>query len=422
MVRKVFDNRDTRDLEYSSDWFVDGFWNTPTDSGTLSSTNSPSASVSFTFPGKHEVYWIAHTIFVSSHPPVTEPARAFFYYGMKRSNGGLYHICIDGCGTGSLDSVDIDALDRSDNGQNPPTLLYSFTFDDFGIHQILLTNQNDTRTVPSGNSQITLDRLELEVQDPGSSTPSTFSTSTSTSTSDSPAASPSSSSVSTSSASVNTSPTVTSQASTSSSSSSSSPVSPPPFSFLASSSSLRSLSSSPLPTTSSLPFPSSDKSVPAGPVAGGVTGGLALLLLCAFLVLCMRRRRSRANQKYMFAVNDQLFLPPPEASAIGNPSSVTGLSSSQPVTNRENNPSSATGLSSSEPITNREKQGLDFSPETASSSDQFITNTPPAPSRTQSHQPRRESDILTNYFTGPVSGDTEVLPPGYDQIFGNNHP
>ncbi|THV06453.1 hypothetical protein K435DRAFT_479269 [Dendrothele bispora CBS 962.96] len=399
MVRRVFDNRDTGDLEYLSDWTVDGSWNTPTDSGTLSSTNSPSASVSFTFPGKYEVYWIAHTIFVSSHPPVTEPARAFFYYGMKRSNGGLYHICIDGCGTGSLDSVDIDALDRSDNGQNPPTLLYSFTFDDFGIHQILLTNQNDTRTVPSGNSQITLDRLELEVQDPGSSTPSTFSTSTSTP--ESPAASPSSSSVSISSktsVSVSTSPTVTSQASTSSSSSS--PVSPPSFSFLLSSSSLHSLSSSPLPTTSSLPFPSSDKSVPAGPIAGGVIGGLALLLLCAFLVLCMRCRRSRVNRRY--TVNSRSFSPPSEASAIGNPSSETGLSSSQPITNRE-------------------KQGPDFSPETASS-DQFITDTPPAPSRTQSHQLRRESDILTSYFTGSGSGDTDVLPPDYYQIFGNNHP
>ncbi|THU88081.1 hypothetical protein K435DRAFT_969648 [Dendrothele bispora CBS 962.96] len=390
MVRRVFDSRDTGDLKYSSDWFLAGFWNTRTDSGTLSSTNSPSASVSFTFPGKYKVYWAALAILCPHIHPSTEPARAFFYYGMKRSNGGLYHICIDGCGTGSLDSVDIDALDLFDNGQNPPTLLYSFTFDDFGTHQILLTNRNDTRTVPSGNSQITLDRFELEVQDPGSSTTSTFSTSSSTS--ESPAASPSSSSVSTSSktsASVSTSPTVTSQVST---------------------------SSSPLPTASSLPPPSSDKSVPA-PIAGGVIGGLALLLLCLFLVLCMQHRRSRANRRY---VNR----PPSEASVIGYhipySRSVTSLSSSQSITSSKSNPSLATSLSSSQPITNREKQGPDFAPETASS-DQFITDTPPAPSRTQSHQLRRESDIMTSYFTGSVSGDTDVLPPDYDRIFGSDY-
>ncbi|KAI3622016.1 hypothetical protein WG66_016027 [Moniliophthora roreri] len=57
---------------------------------------------------------------------------------------------------------DVDALDPDDDGYNAPILLYSRTFDQPGQHFVVLKNQNDTR---KGQSQITIDRFELEVVD-----------------------------------------------------------------------------------------------------------------------------------------------------------------------------------------------------------------------------------------------------------------
>ncbi|KAF5345167.1 hypothetical protein D9758_009663 [Tetrapyrgos nigripes] len=144
--------------------------------GTLSSSTNFTANVTFTFP---------------------EPANAFYYYGMKRSGGGLYLICID-CDPNAPKFTPIDALDPNDDGKQLPTLLFSKNFGDFGVHEILLTNTNDTRRNPAGTSQITIDRFEIQIQDDtisSSSSPTSSSSSTSTTPSASP--SPSSSSQST---------------------------------------------------------------------------------------------------------------------------------------------------------------------------------------------------------------------------------
>ncbi|KAJ8084826.1 hypothetical protein PM082_003603 [Marasmius tenuissimus] len=143
----TFDDRNRSALNYGSFWFLDqGTWNATNtkETGTLSSSNDPNANVTFDFP---------------------VPAIAFRYYGMRRSRGGLYGICID------CDSLDeprfqnVDALNATDDGLNPPVVLFSKAFDTPAKHVIILRNQNDTRIVPGGNSQITIDRFELDVID-----------------------------------------------------------------------------------------------------------------------------------------------------------------------------------------------------------------------------------------------------------------
>ncbi|ESK96152.1 hypothetical protein Moror_7293 [Moniliophthora roreri MCA 2997] len=140
----TFDDRDTAHLQYNKYWFTTGTWNASNvgQSGTLSSANNFKANVTFDFP---------------------EPAKGFYYYGLRRSGGGLYGICVD-CDPDDPDSPfeDVDALDPDDDGHNAPILLYSRTFDQPGQHFVVLKNQNDTR---KGQSQITIDRFELEVVD-----------------------------------------------------------------------------------------------------------------------------------------------------------------------------------------------------------------------------------------------------------------
>ncbi|KAL0061503.1 hypothetical protein AAF712_011646 [Marasmius tenuissimus] len=120
---------------------------------------------------------------VRAHLP--EPAIAFRYYGLRPSQGGLYRICID-CGAGGDRQFEIiDALNASSDGTNPPVILFSKTFDTPEKHDITLENLNDTRIVPEGFSEITLDRFELDVIDDDDPF-KTSSTSTSPSTSSPP--------------------------------------------------------------------------------------------------------------------------------------------------------------------------------------------------------------------------------------------
>ncbi|KAK1226067.1 hypothetical protein PQX77_010982 [Marasmius sp. AFHP31] len=93
-----------------------------------------------------------------------EPAIAFHYFGMRRSGGGLYEICID-CDPGEPSFQTIDALNATDDGKNPPVALFSQHFDIPAHHVVILRNQNDSRFVPGGKSQITIDRFVLEVVD-----------------------------------------------------------------------------------------------------------------------------------------------------------------------------------------------------------------------------------------------------------------
>lgn len=47
------------------------------------------------------------------------PIFAFYYFGIKRSGGGMYQICID-CNPNDRTWQDIDGLNRTDDGKNPP--------------------------------------------------------------------------------------------------------------------------------------------------------------------------------------------------------------------------------------------------------------------------------------------------------------
>ncbi|KAK1226066.1 hypothetical protein PQX77_010981 [Marasmius sp. AFHP31] len=141
----TYDDRDMVTLKYQGTWFHDGTWNASSvgQTGTLTSSNDPKATVTFNFP---------------------VPAIAFHYFGMLRSNGGLYGICID-CDPNGLNFQTIDAFNTTDDGKNPPVLLFSERFDTPAQHVVILKNKRDQRGVPKGNSQITIDRFVLEVVD-----------------------------------------------------------------------------------------------------------------------------------------------------------------------------------------------------------------------------------------------------------------
>ncbi|KDR69182.1 hypothetical protein GALMADRAFT_145587 [Galerina marginata CBS 339.88] len=148
-LNQTFDDRDTDHLRYQGGWFLTGSWNASNvgESGTLSSTSDLNANVTFTFP---------------------TPAMAFYYYGIPRCCGGFYGICID-CDPNNPNFLPIDAVNTTDDGKNPPVVLFSMTFKTPGIHEIIIRNQNDTRF---GKSQITIDRIDLEVVNENA-TPST---------------------------------------------------------------------------------------------------------------------------------------------------------------------------------------------------------------------------------------------------------
>lgn len=100
---------------------------------------------------------------------------------MKRHLGGLYGICVD-CDPSQPHFLTIDAFDSHDNGTNPPvssfcvlmytrgelissiqSLLFSQTFSPPSVHVITIHNEADPRGTPVGNSQLTLDRFELDI-------------------------------------------------------------------------------------------------------------------------------------------------------------------------------------------------------------------------------------------------------------------
>ncbi|KJA22517.1 hypothetical protein HYPSUDRAFT_651490 [Hypholoma sublateritium FD-334 SS-4] len=111
---------------------------------------------------------------------------------MLRSRGGQYGICID-CDPTSSSAVfsSVNGFDASDQGNSAPVALYSTTFSSPGVHVITMRNEADSRGTPAGNSQLTLDRIVLQVAIPAITTtsqkvslnPSPTTTSTTTSTS-----------------------------------------------------------------------------------------------------------------------------------------------------------------------------------------------------------------------------------------------
>ncbi|KAK0439037.1 uncharacterized protein EV420DRAFT_1769586 [Desarmillaria tabescens] len=106
---------------------------------TLTWTDDLTANVTFTFP---------------------VPANAFYYYGTVHCCGALYAIYTDyDPENPKFDTI--DAVDRTDDGKIPPVILYHKSFDQLGIHEIIITNQND----PRGPSQLTVDKIVLQAED-----------------------------------------------------------------------------------------------------------------------------------------------------------------------------------------------------------------------------------------------------------------
>ncbi|KAF9559487.1 hypothetical protein CPC08DRAFT_763248, partial [Agrocybe pediades] len=177
-----YDDRDPL-LKYQGSWFLNfqGIYNASSVHlmGTLSVTNDSSPNVTFTFP---------------------EAVVAFYYYGIERSLGANYSICVD-CDPNNRIFVNIDGVNRTDDGRNPPVVLFSTTFPTPGVHEIILRNEQDSRF--NGNSQMTIDKFDLEIVDPDAVPPtqspssqstvlpssSTSTTATTPSTSSSPAVS-----------------------------------------------------------------------------------------------------------------------------------------------------------------------------------------------------------------------------------------
>ncbi|KAJ7430722.1 hypothetical protein B0H11DRAFT_2263057 [Mycena galericulata] len=161
----TYDDRDSI-FDYSPGWFRTGTYNATSvgQTGTLASSKITSGvNVTFVFP---------------------TPATAFFYFGMKRCCGASYLICID-CDPNHPQYITINAVDPTDNGQNPPVVLFSKSFDVAGVHEVILMNEPDLAF--GGNSEITLNRFELTVPDPTATTttattPNLFSTSPPSST------------------------------------------------------------------------------------------------------------------------------------------------------------------------------------------------------------------------------------------------
>ncbi|KAK0445727.1 hypothetical protein EV421DRAFT_1794469 [Armillaria borealis] len=145
LLNMTYDDRLTDVLQYVGSWTNNGSYNASNvgESGTLSFTKDSTARVIFTFP---------------------VPANAFYYYGVRRCCGGVYQICIDCDDPDSFNVEKVDAVNETDDGKNPPVVLFSKSFDKPEVHTITLVNHHDKRF--GGNSELTLDRFVLQVETP----------------------------------------------------------------------------------------------------------------------------------------------------------------------------------------------------------------------------------------------------------------
>ncbi|PBK97227.1 hypothetical protein ARMGADRAFT_1162167 [Armillaria gallica] len=143
LLNLTYDDRLTDILKYVGSWTNNGSYNASNfgETGTLSFTKDSTARVIFTFP---------------------VPANAFYYYGIRRCCGGVYQICIDCDHLDIFDVEKVDAVNETDDGRNPPVILFSKSFDTPGVHTITLINHHDKRF--GGNSELTLDRFVLQVE------------------------------------------------------------------------------------------------------------------------------------------------------------------------------------------------------------------------------------------------------------------
>ncbi|KAF5330702.1 hypothetical protein D9619_005965 [Psilocybe cf. subviscida] len=431
---QVYDDRSS-EFTYSGSWFTDGTWTASNgQSGTLSSTNDQSASVKFTFP-------IAAT--------------EFRYYGMKRSNGGLYGICVDCDPNNPSFDTRIDAFDPTDNGQSPPSLLFSQKFSSPSVHVVIIHNEPDSRGQPSGNSQLTLDRFELDVPVAPANTVTVVQTSDAVTTvvqphtqsstgngSGTDGNTPSSARVAT---------TVTPTQPTTGNPSSSTPVAssdasslvPPSGSILGGSQQSQSSTDSatflPSPTIAASSLGGiTSPSASAAPVTGashttnlvanigGALGGLAAIAALVVLIYWLRMRKQR---KGVSAVPKPLSVPETATRTTGSTAAgsnwVTGYgvgtfekgTRPYPQVSFSSRPSDSAGSPNSSSPTRLRSPS---SPGPTLSDSGMLSNANTSTSHSTSQSPRRELDA------GPVprhllrdDDDTETLPPDYRQLFND---
>lgn len=244
------------------------------------------------------------------------------------------------------------------------------TFKNLGIHEIIIRNENDTSVIASGNSELTIDRIDLEVA------ADTFITTTS---------SVSSSTV-----------------------------------IFASGSSLATSSSSSSPSSSPSQSPSQSPSI--GAIVGGVIGGgfvlVSLLLLLFWYRLKQKRDASTENPE-----GPSPFVTPPglQQTSSLHPS----LLSSKTTTATPPTQNSINSITT--PSTNTQYPGryAGYTPGPGKSAQNYIpTRSPlllevssrstsqPSP-QPSSSQGRREQDA------GPLELESPTLPPEYNQVFSH---
>ncbi|KIK60180.1 hypothetical protein GYMLUDRAFT_244611 [Collybiopsis luxurians FD-317 M1] len=187
-----YSNEDRNHLQYAGSWKISGTYEATNtgQSGTLSSTNDNSANVTFS------EHFFKPTLFNPKKTSIEFPqaATAIYYYGIRRCCGGFYAACID-CNPSASITNDrstgfqtIDAVNRSDDGKNPPVntdfivgagnnvhnfqvVLWSQTFPSPAVHTVVLTNQFDDR-FQNGNSELTVASFVIQIQDDTSPTSS----------------------------------------------------------------------------------------------------------------------------------------------------------------------------------------------------------------------------------------------------------
>jgi len=241
-----------------------------------------------------------------------------------------------------------------------------------GIHEIIIRNENDTSVIPGGNSQLTIDGIDLEVADT-SVTTSSDSSSTMTSIA-----------------------SVASSVASSGSSSPSSSVSTPPLSA----------------DSSSSPSQSSSSHSPSiGAIVGGALGGgfvLVFVLLFLFWFRLKQRRKAPTGNLGPSSV----FIPPPQTSSLPPPLFSSISTTATPPTQN----------SIIIPSTNAQYPGrYGYAPRPRKGAQGYFPN--PLPSEVSSgstSQPPSSTQVRREQDAGPLPADLgATLPPEYSQVFSH---
>lgn len=242
-----------------------------------------------------------------------------------------------------------------------------------GIHEIIIRNENDTSVIPSGNSQLTIDRIDLEVAD------TSVTTSSDSSSTVTPIAS------------------VASSVASSGSSSPSSSVSTPPLSA----------DSPSFPNQSS-----SSHSLSIGAIVGGALGGgfvlVFVLLFIFWFRLKQRRKASTGNLS-----PSPFVIPPPQISSLPPPLLSSISTTATPPTQN----------SIIIPATNAQYPGrYGYAPRRGKGAQGYFPS--PLPSEVSSgstSQPPSSTQVRREQDAGPLPADLGVstLPPEYSQVFSH---